>query len=458
VAQNGYVVLMEQPQIGIIGGGPGGLLTAYLLQKYANVPYHATILEASGRLGGKIITKTFTHAPVRYEAGAAELYDYSVVGEDPLRMLVRELGLDTTPMDGHKVMMHTAAPWTMPAQQAWEAFDRQARSLISPRDFYSSDWKEVDGDPLGQMRFHTLLAQLPHDEVQRYVRTLIHSDLATEPEATNAIYGLQNYLMNDPAYMRLYSIEGGIERLPQELAKRLYATVCLNEPATHIARQSDGRLQVTTAQRQHTFDYLVVALPNHLLPTLHWEGPILQTALERHHAHYDYPAHYLRVTVLFERPFWQGIINESYFMLDAFDGCCVYVESARNGIGGHGVLGWLLGGAAAERMSALADDALLTAVLDTLPPELQHGRALLIETNVQRWCNEVNGMPSGYPPQRLEIRHLPEPQHHPNLFVVGDYLFDSTLNGVLDSASFVADWLSTDLEQHTSLRTQGITR
>ena len=30
------------------------------------------------------------------------------------------------------------------------------------------------------------------------------------------------------------------------------------------------------------------------------------------------------------------------------------------------------------------------------------------------------------------------------MFVVGDYLFDSTLNGVLDSADYVADWLAAE--------------
>jgi hypothetical protein len=34
---------------------------------------------------------------------------------------------------------------------------------------------------------------------------------------------------------------------------------------------------------------------------------------------------------------------------------------------------------------------------------------------------------------------------HPNLFLVGDYLFDSTLNGVLDSADYVAAWLAAQI-------------
>jgi hypothetical protein len=39
-------------------------------------------------------------------------------------------------------------------------------------------------------------------------------------------------------------------------------------------------------------------------------------------------------------------------------------------------------------------------------------------------------------------RHLPAGDAHPGFMLVGDYLFDSTLNGVLDSAELVAETLS----------------
>ena len=42
---------------------------------------------------------------VAYEAGAAELYDYSQLGPDPLRELVAELGLTTAPMWGQTVVL-----------------------------------------------------------------------------------------------------------------------------------------------------------------------------------------------------------------------------------------------------------------------------------------------------------------------------------------------------------------
>jgi hypothetical protein len=45
---------------------------------------------------------------------------------------------------------------------------------------------------------------------------------------------------------------------------------------------------------------------------------------------------------------------------------------------------------------------------------------------------------------------VPEPTQHPNLLVIGDYLFDSTPNGVLDSAEFAAEWLAGEMGQPRS--------
>src|SRR5881397_3354510 len=92
------------PRIAIIGGGPGGLMTAYLLQQRSRSPLDITIFEASDRLGGKVTTQQFQTAPVQYEAGAAELYDYSEAGPDPLREMVREFGLSTRPMEGKVII------------------------------------------------------------------------------------------------------------------------------------------------------------------------------------------------------------------------------------------------------------------------------------------------------------------------------------------------------------------
>jgi hypothetical protein len=112
-----------------------------------------------------------------------------------------------------------------------------------------------------------------------------------------------------------------------------------------------------------------------------------------------------------------------------------------------GVLGWLLAGEAALTLSNLDDEALIERVLDSLPPCLSHGRELLLEGRVHRWVGAVNGLPSGNPVREPDSRHLPEPEVHQELFVVGDYLFDSTLNGVFDSADTVAEWIAEEMAE-----------
>jgi monoamine oxidase len=462
------VELSDTPKvcrIAIIGGGPGGLMTAYQLQQRCSLPFEATIYEASSRLGGKILTKQFESAPVAYEAGAAELYDYSQVGEDPLRELVDKLGLKVKPMSGTAVVIHNQMMRNLddvgrvygePTRQALLEFDARAKQWSSPHEYYDSDWQESNDDPMTGSNFHDELARVPGEDARRYIRTLVHSDLATEPHRTSAAYGLQNYLMNDSRYMRLYTIEGGIERLPQELAARVQARILLREPVVRVERAGNEVLRVLSVRHgriaSEEYDFVVVALPNACVPLIEWGGDELGDAMHRHCVRYDYPAHYLRVSVLFREIFWEQTFKDSYMMLDAFGGCCLYDESSRNGCRTAGVLGWLLAGDAAMVASNHTDEQLIRRMIDTLPSFMQRGRELFVEGQVHRWIGAVNGLPGGSPILDMESRHIPEPAR-PNLFAVGDYLFDSTINGVLDSADFVAECLTEKIEARMSSRT-----
>jgi monoamine oxidase len=454
--------------VGIVGGGPGGLFTAYELQRIVEFPVRVTIFEASERVGGKIMTRRFDALPARYEAGAAELYDYSPVDEDPLKALVQELGLTFQAMGGTTVIVNHQVLANLDdlrdrcgpdAVQQLLEFDRQARDAMSPRDFYEADYAAtVPLDdvppPPPAAPFHKTLDRVRSMAARRYIETLIHSDLATEPPLTSVSYGLQNYVMNHPAYMQLYSVDGGNERIPQEIARRLRADVRLGYHVHSVKRVAGGALRIgarqsgadaQTSEHDFDFDFVVVALPNSLLPGIGFQGERLAAALRRHHSQFDHPAHYLRITLLFERPFWRARLGESYFMLDAFGGCCLYDESSREPESRHGVLGWLLGGAPAAAANALPDEQLIEQALASLPEFLAHGRQYFVEGRVHRWIDSVNGMPGGSTPLSLERRHRPEPIEHPNLFLVGDYLFDSTLNGVLDSATYVAQSLAIEM-------------
>lgn len=443
-------------RVAIVGGGPGGLFTAWHLERLAATPMAITLFEAGGRLGGKVLTPSFHTAPVRYEAGAAELYDYSPIDDDPLRHLVRSLGLPTVAMGGGAVQFGDRRIANLDdvddllgtdARQALAEFDTWARSAMSPREFYDSG-SDHAATVLGA-RFHDTLDRIGSPAVRRLVETTIHSDLATEPGLTSAGYGLQNYLMNDPAYMRLYCIAGGNERLVAAIADRLTAEVRLESPVTAVVGCDDGRLDVVIGggdgPGRESFDALILALPMDALKHIEFHGESLADAMRRHVEHHDHPAHYLRITMLFDRPLPAAGGDESFLMLDAFGGCCLYLESSREPEATHGVLGWLVAGGSAAELAAWSDDALEAAALATLPAPFESLRGSLLETRVHRWQAAVSGLPGGWKPLPLQWRHRPAAGSHPRLFVVGDYLYDTTLNGVLDGAEHVAGWVVADV-------------
>lgn len=449
---------MHPRRIAIVGGGPGGLFTAWLLERMASRRIELTIYEARDRVGGKVLTPSFDSAPVRYEAGAAEFYDYSVVDEDPLRHAVAMLGLPTQPLGGSAVLLDDTVVGTADdvhdrlgpaAHAALLAFDERAKAAQSPRRFYASGFDAVaDGS---SRRFDAVMDAVHSPAARRYLETMLKSDLATEPCRTSTDYGLQNYLMNDPAYMGLYCISGGNEQLVQALAARVAASVRLQEPVMAIGRTASGSLWVESRRGGQTlveaFDTVIVALPMAHLPLVRFVGGRLEAALAAHCAHHAHPAHYLRVTILFDRPFWRRRVRDAFFMLDRFGGCCLYDESARDPDATHGVLGWLIAGTAALESCARSDDELVALALDSLPASLGDGRAAFREGRVHRWPGAVSALPGGERLAPVDQRHRPEPIDHPDLFLVGDYLFDSTLNGVLDSASHVAGWVAARLAE-----------
>ena len=162
-------------------------------------------------------------------------------------------------------------------------------------------------------------------------------------------------------------------------------------------------------------------------------------------AYFDRPAHYLRVSILFDEPFWGEKIPGAWFMSEAFGGCCVYNEGARHDVGKHGVLNWLIAGSDALAYANLSDKELIEAALKSLPKSLGNARAHFMEGKTCRWLSSVNALPGGLPARDVMTNHRPEPKQHPGLVVVGDYLFDSTLNGLLDSSDAATDIIVTEM-------------
>jgi SAM-dependent methyltransferase len=363
-------------------------------------------------------------------------------------------------MDGHCVIMGDAILRTgrdirqhlgEEALRAIRSFQQRCRELCSRAAYYEGDPHEDNRHSWANKTFADVLDEIPDENARKYIAVAARSDVGTEPHLTSALNGLKNILMDDPRYLRLYSIVGGIERLIDGLKERLVAEVRLRSPVVSLSRDPDGSYRLRTRFRgsyqEHQFDMVVFALPNYWLQRLEWGSRELRQAMERHLACYDRPAHYLRMSLLFREPFWRDLVPGSYFMMDAFGGCCVYDEGARHPCDPYGVLGWLLAGNDALSLANHGDAPLIAMALDSLPEPLAHGRGLVLEGRVHRWTGTINALPGGNPVRATRARHVPDPQGAPGLYVVGDYLFDSTLNGVLDSADFVTRLILTELRK-----------
>jgi monoamine oxidase/SAM-dependent methyltransferase len=444
-------------EVAIVGGGPGGLMTAWMMQEKLEGLCHATLFEATDRLGGKIKSRTFDTAPALYEAGVAEIYDYAMIGHDPLRDLItRVCGLSTVPMDSDAVVLDGAFHNDLAAirrdygprtAKAIEGFRALCSRMLTREQYYEGAGKDDNDHPWADWNQDEVLEEHVADPVaRRYFKVMARSDIASEAHLTSGLNALKNMLMDVDGYIGVYSIVGGNERLVQELAARVKADIKLNHRATRVGRAEDGRYRVTTVangvETTSHFDLVVICLPHNWLSTLVFEGEELDTAMRQHIAYFDRPAHYLRLSVLFRSPFWRRHMTGSWFMSEAFNGCCIYDEGSRHDAKGHGVLNWLISGSDCLAWVNADPKDLLEHALSSLPAVVrEEARAELLEFRTHPYLASVNAIPGGVPVRGAKRNHVPEPEGHPGLLITGDYLFDSTLNGLLDSADFATDQL-----------------
>jgi protoporphyrinogen oxidase/SAM-dependent methyltransferase len=454
--------------LAIVGGGPGGLMSAWYLRKKLGNLCRLTIFEASDRLGGKIVTRKFDTAPATYEAGVAEIYDYSMTGPDPLRELIQHFGLQTIPMDSEQVLLDgdllndvrgMRRKYGAKTADAIESFRNRCAEMVSPIEYYEGVGAHDNEHPWAFMTAEEVLDKEVDDPIaRRFFKVMARSDIATESHNTNGLNALKNFVMDIDGYIGLYSIQNGNEQLIECLRSEVDADIQFNHRVLKVGKTDAGRYQLNMMNGKgpetREFDLVLVCLPHSWLATLGWEGEALRKSMVKHVAYFDRPAHYLRVSLLFDEPFWGEKIPGAWFMSEAFGGCCVYNEGARHDVGRHGVLNFLIAGSDALAFANLSDQELITAALKSLPPLLGNARDHFLEGKIHRWLSSVNALPGGLPVRDVMTNHRPEPEQHPGLVLVGDYLFDSTLNGLLDSSDAATDIILTETMRLRRTRAQ----
>jgi monoamine oxidase len=356
-------------------------------------------------------------------------------------------------MQGHIIrddedLARVGGPATRAAIESFRDISAQALSVDEWRGRVPA---ESAPDPAATLTGRDLLELVDDDFARRYLALLAHSDIAAEPHQTSARYALRKMVMGLPGYGSVYALRGGMEELPRRLAQELTrARIELNARVVRLGRHADGGYALTVRRggkpAVERADVVILAVPHGALYAIECDDAELRRNLTAHIAAYDRPGHYLRVSLLFDRPFWRTELTDAWFMLDAFGGCCVYDESARHQHESCGVLGWLLAGADALMLCNADDETLADLALGSLPESLADvARQNLRECRVHRWAGAVSARPGCAPGTGVQERQLLDTSDGGHLCVVGDYLFDATLNGVLRSATNVAELIAGSL-------------
>ena len=434
-------------------------MTARLVEQRCGEACSITVFEASHRVGGKLHTRRFSKTDAAYESGVAECYGY-VSGDDPLRSLIADLRLETIPTSGSLVVMDghvirddedLERAGGRPTRAAVESFREISSQALTVTEWLGQTPPADAPHPAAQLTGAELLEIVDDDMARRYLALLAHSDLATEPHQTSALYALRKMVMGLPGYGSVYAIRGGMEELPRRLLQRLTRTrIELNARIVRLARHSDGGYSLTVRRNAdiavERADVVVLAVPHGALYAIDCVGDELRQRFAAHIAEYDRPGHYLRVSLLFDSTFWRADLSGAWFMLDAFGGCCVYDESLRHHHESCGVLGWLIAGASALMLCNADDGTLAELAVASLPGRLvETARRSLLEWRVHRWAGAVSARPGRSAANGPDEMQLLDRSRHGGVYVVGDYLFDATLNGVLRSATNAAEMIAAPL-------------
>ncbi len=434
-------------RVAIVGGGFSGLLCAYLLEQLYGDRVEAHLFEEADRLGGRLRTTSLPEVGGDYEAGVAELYD--IAGNPHLRDLVRHLDLETRRLTGtpffvardqivrdDRDLAHLlGARGIDQLRRFWDEGTR-----LRPPERYAQAGQPHDNEhPWSSRTFEEVLAEIEDPAARWFTAMQCHSDLAAEPHQTSGLFGFDNLLIDHPDYCTMYTLSGGNEGLVRALAERVRTPLRTGAAVEAIeANDAQGlRVRVATAEDgvgTLDVDSIVVTLTPPALAGVGWSDQRLASAIDAHLRHHDHAATYLRVTLLFRRRFWDDRFPEDYFVSDAFDGVTVYDQSPTREADAHGVQSWLLGGEAAAQWARRRDTEVVDAVRAAMPDALSDAERHFLTGVVDRWEGPrgVSALPGGVPLQGLETRHCPD-RRWPQLILVGDYLYDSTICGALDA-------------------------
>lgn len=452
--------MQPRPRVAVLGGGISGLATAALLRRSGPDAPDVVLVEAEGRLGGKVLTHRLDGRQV--ETGP----DAFLVRVPAMARLVEDLGLGdavVAPAGLGSYVWSRGALRRLPPGTVFGVPERLLpllrSGLLSPRGVLRAGLdlvlprrglgEDPTVDDLVRPRFGAEVAERLVDPLVGGV----HAGRTHELSAASAVPDIEGLARNNRSlYLAvrrrarrtplssgpsLVSLDGGLGRLVDALVARLDATqVLTGTPVTSLERMGSG-FRVTVGGTTVDADAVVLATPAFvtadLLETL---APDAAVAL-REVPYVDVAT----VTLTYPREAIQRPLDATGFLVPPVEGRllvgCTWLSAKWPHLAGgpaH-VLRAMVGRAGDRRWIDLDDDQLVARVHDELVEAMGLSAAPL-HAHVQRWPRALPQYAVGHRTRLAQVdRALAEV---PGLFVTGAAYRGAGIAGCVDQAEKTA--------------------